>query len=429
VLGAVSVALLAVVLVAAVSPAAEPAPPAGHPRGLREAVIAGPATIAALVVLAIGAVSGSHAREEVDRIGPVVGFLAAVLVLSDLCAREGLFDAAGAAMSRRTRGSGSRLLVGVVAAASLTTAVLSLDTTVVLLTPVVLVTARRAGLSPRPHLYSCAHLSNSASLLLPVSNLTNLLALAVLPISFVRFAALMVLPWLVAIGVELGVMRWWFRRDLHRVEPHRSVSAAVVAWPRFALVVVVATLAGFVIASVAGVEPVWVAGAGAAVLAVKRLSRRESSVANIVAAAAPSFCLFVLALAVVVRAVSDHGLADILSAVLPVGGGLPALLGIAAVAAVTANVLNNLPATLALLPVVAPGGAGTVLAVLVGVNVGPNLTYVGSLATLLWRRVVGGVEGVPRLGEFTVLGLLTVPIILVLSTTALWLSLRAIGAS
>lgn len=60
----------------------------------------------------------------------------------------------------------------------------------------------------------------------------------------------------------------------------------------------------------------------------------------------------------------------------------------AAIAALLANLINNLPAVLALLPVAAPAGPGPVLAVLIGVNIGPNLTYVGSLATLLWRRIL-----------------------------------------
>ena len=74
-----------------------------------------------------------------------------------------------------------------------------------------------------------------------------------------------------------------------------------------------------------------------------------------------------------------------------------------------ANLINNLPAVLVLLPLAAPAGPGAVLAVLVGVNIGPNLTYTGSLATLLWRRVLHERGAGPSLGEFTRLGLLTVP--------------------
>ena len=89
-----------------------------------------------------------------------------------------------------------------------------------------------------------------------------------------------------------------------------------------------------------------------------------------------------------------------------------------------ANLVNNLPATLVLLAALGPTPAtGAVLAMLIGVNVGPNLTPVGSLATLLWRRVLA-VRGVPApLGTFTLAGLATVPACLVAGTAALALVL------
>jgi arsenical pump membrane protein len=112
---------------------------------------------------------------------------------------------------------------------------------------------------------------------------------------------------------------------------------------------------------------------------------------------------------------------------MPAGTTLPGLLGIAAVAAVLANLINNLPAVLVLLPVASPVGAGAVLAVLIGVNLGPNLTYGGSLATLLWRRVVTDHDAKVNLAQFTRLGLLTVPTALILAVGALWVSLHAVG--
>ena len=410
---ALAVALLVVVLVSAVA----------RPRGLPEAVTAVPA---AVILLLVGAISWSHARDEVSRLGPVIGFLAAVLVLADACAREGLFSAVGAAMARRADGRGRRLLGGVFVASAVTTAVLSLDTTVVLLTPIVLVTARESGVPARPSLYATAHLSNTASLLLPVSNLTNLLALAVIPVTFTRFAALMTLPWLAAIAVEYVVFRLVFGRDLVAAPEHVEQRDVPVPW--FAVAVVVATLLGFVLASLVGIAPVWAAGAGAALLVLKQLLHGQTRVDHVVRSAAPAFCLFVLALGVVVRAASDHGLGAVVRHVLPHGSSLPALLGIAAVSALAANLVNNLPATLLLLPVAAAVGVGPVLAVLIGVDIGPNLTYVGSLATLLWRRVLPTDVGVPQLGEFSRLGVATAPAAIVVATVMLWLMLRWIGA-
>ncbi|MEU7046092.1 SLC13 family permease [Streptomyces varsoviensis] len=394
-----------------------------RPRGLPEAVAAVPA---AAVVVAIGAVSPADAWEQTRTLLPVVGFLAAVLALARLCDDDGLFAAAGDAVARRGGGSPGRLLGGVFAVAAVVTAVLSLDATVVLLTPVVFATAARVGARVRPHAYATAHLANSASLLLPVSNLTNLLAFAASGLTFTRFAALMAPPWLAAIAVEYAVFRRFFRADLtNGAHPVRAGAAPPV--PAFTLLVLALTLGGFVVTSFADANPAWAALGGALVLGVRALLRRRTTVPALVRAANPLFCLFVLALGIVVKAVVAGGLGTAMGRLLPDGGSLPELLATAALAAVLANVINNLPAVLALLPLAAPAGPGPVLAVLIGVNLGPNLTYVGSLATLLWRRVLRERGAEPGLGEFTRLGLLTVPATLAASTAALWAMLRAVG--
>ncbi len=394
-----------------------------RPRRLPEAVAAVPA---AALVVGLGAVSPAEAWRQTHSLLPVVGFLAAVLVLAQLCDEDGLFTAAGDLVARACGGRPRRLLGGVFAVAAVITAVLSLDATVVLLTPVVFATAARVGARPRPHVYATTHLANSASLLLPVSNLTNLLAFTASGLSFTRFAALMALPWVAAIAVEYAVFRRWFAADLAAVA-HVPGTDERRPMPVFTVMVLGLTLAGFVVTSFAGVEPLWAALGGAAVLAVRALFRRRTTAGGLVRAASPLFCLFVLALGVVVKAVVDNGLGAGIGSLLPDGSSLPALLAVAVVAAVLANLINNLPAILALLPVVASAGPGPVLAALIGVNLGPNLTYVGSLATLLWRRILHEHDTEPGLGHFTRLGLLTVPATLVASTVALWGTLWLIG--
>ncbi|MCW2651970.1 MAG: rane efflux protein [Mycobacterium sp.] len=393
-----------------------------RPFGWPEALIAAPA---AAVAVGIGVISLDHAGTELSRLAPVVGFLAAVLVLAQLCADEGLFDWCGAWMARAAAGRPGRLLIAVFVVASVVTAVFSLDATVVLLTPVVFATAARLGVRARPHVYACTHLSNTASLLLPVSNLTNLLAFSAVGLSFIHFAGLMALPWLAAIAVEYLVFRRYFAADLSPVPAGPATDPVAPPW--FAIATVAATLAGFVVTSAAGLNPAWAAAAGALVLSLRALARRRTTLTRIVSAGDLPFLAFVLALAVVVRAVIDNGLDAALRGWLPHGSGLAALLAIAAVAAVLANVINNLPAVLVLLPLIASTGPAGVLAVLIGVNIGPNLTYAGSLATLLWRRILRQHQHNAGLAEFTVLGLLTAPAALAVAVVALWVSLHVLG--
>jgi arsenical pump membrane protein len=298
------------------------------------------------------------------------------------------------------------------------TAALSLDATVVLLTSVVFATASALSVRPRPHVYACSHLANSASLLLPVSNLTNLLAMSAGGLSFLQFAGLMALPWPAVVLVEYVILRRFFADDLATpAHPERGEEPRA---PRAALTILVLTLAGFGVAGPLRVHPAWVALAGAVAMAVRN---RERRLRTLVAAANPGFSLFVFALGVVVLAVSRGGFGVLVARLAPHRADLFGLVAMAGLAAVLANLVNNLPATLMLLPLAAHQ-PGLVLAVLLGVNIGPNLTYAGSLATLLWRRILRGRGHPPVTGEFVRLGALTVPACLLAGVAALWVGLR-----
>ncbi|PQM49387.1 Arsenical pump membrane protein [Mycobacterium talmoniae] len=376
--------------------------------------------------MATGAISLHDAATEASGLVRVVAFLGAVLVLAKLCDDEGLFDAAGAAMARADVGPPQHLLRRVFVIAAGITAVLSLDATVVLLTPVVLAMVRRRSAPVRPHAYATAHLANTASLLLPVSNLTNLLAFHAADLSFSRFTVLMALPWLAANGAVYLVFRWFFARDLRAVPDH-AATAAPPRVPIFVLVVLACTLVGFAVTEALGVAPAWAALAGGDGVGRAQPDPAAQHGDRHRAGANLPFLLFVLALGVVVQAVMVNGLDRGMRAVLPSGSGLAALLGIAAVAAVLANLVNNLPATLVLVPLAAASGPAAVLAVLIGVNIGPNLTYVGSLSNLLWRRVLRRYDVPAGVGEYTRLGLCTVPAAVGAAVLALWVSVRLLG--
>ncbi len=415
-----------------------------RPRALPEAVVAVPAAGIAIV---LGLASPHQAAGTLGQFAPTLAFLAAVLVLAGVADAQGVFDWLGSLIARRA-GSPARLLASVFVVAAATTAVLSLDATVVLLTPAVLRAVRRARVDPAPPLYATAHLSNTASLLLPVSNLTNLLAFHRTDLTFVGFAGLMAAPFLACLAVEYAAFRWFFARDLGRGAPPASSppdrtspattgspaepdpapntnTSTDVAAPRRPLAILGMVLFGFLLAPLAGVPAYLVAVLGAVVMAIPAVAAGRIGARGLIAAAHPLFLLFVAALLIVVDAATGHGPADWLAARLPGDTSLVSLAILAGVGALLACVINNLPATLVLLAALGSHpAAASVLAVLIGVNIGPNLTYSGSLALLLWRRVLHRQEWRPSIRRFTVLGLVTVPPCLAAGVVTLWLVTR-----
>ena len=386
-----------------------------HPSGRTEALIG---LAAAAATLATGIVTRGETEAALRNLAPVVAFLATILVVADVCARAGLFTAAAGVVRDASHGRPERLLGGVFVLAAAVTAVLSLDATVVLLTPVVIGGAVAMGTPSRPGAYACLRMANSASLLLPVSNLTNLLAMPHLDLTFGGFAVVMAPVLAVVLVVEYVVLRLLFRGDLARREERAPVTHATTM-PRVPLVAVAVMLAGFAALSPFGVEPFWVSGAVAVVLVA--WARREGflTVREAVHAAHPSFAVFVLALGVVVAALSVGFLGDAVADVLPDSTSYAALLGTAVVATVLANLLTNLSATLLVVPLLAPLGTPAILAALLGLNIGSGLGYTGSLANLLWRRSLVRHGDPPSMTDFHRISLVATPLALLAAVTAL----------
>ena len=264
-----------------------------------------------------------------------------------------------------------------------------------------------------------------------MSNLTNLLAVAAVPeLTFGRFTAVMALPWLLSISIEWLAMHIEFREELSG-----KVTAGVETQQRApiaALIILGLTLAGFAVCSLLGAEPFWAALGGVLALMVLRLVRHSGNFAveagRALRATKPLFLAFVLCLGIIVEAVVGNGLGDLIDRLVPSDQTLLSLLAVAAIAALLSNLINNLPAVMVLLPFVSPAGWVAVLAMLIGVNIGPNLSYAGSLATLLWRRIIGEHDRPAHIGKFTRLGLLTVPANILVSVCAVWAMSGLFGA-
>ena len=381
------------------------------------------AVVATVVVLATGLVGRDELEDTVRALFPVVVFLVTILVVSDVCARAGVFAAAARLVGRASHGRPDRLFLGVFLLAALVTTVLSLDATVVLLTPVVVAAAAALGTSDRPGAFACLRMANSASLLLPVSNLTNLLALPYLGLGFLEFAARMAPVLLVVLVVEYVGLRLLFRGDLAAPqEEHGEVSGPPV--PVVPVVVVALMLVGFAVLSPWGVAPAWVSSAAALVLVVWAGVRGLVGPRDVARAGHPSFALLVLALGVAVAAVATGFLGDLVARLVPDGTSFGALLALAVLATLLASLLTNLSATILLVPMVAPLGTTAVLAALLGLNIGSGLTWTGSLANLLWRRTMVSSGRVVTSAAFHRVSLVITPVSLFLGVGTLALVSR-----
>lgn len=343
---------------------------------------------------------------DLGSLAGIIAFLVAMTVLARACADEGLFSSLGGHVARGASGSSRTLLTYAVAAAAVVTATLSLDATVVLLTPVLLAASTR-----RAYAYASVRLANSGSTLLPVSNLTNLLAFGSTGLTFLGFAWAMLPVWIVAVVAEWAVLRVWFRDEVREPSPP---PVDVQRVPLVPVTVVVLVLIGLG----SGLTPWIPAALGAFVLGVRALARRLSTWRDLLDAANLPLAALILGWAFAVAWLGTTPLGDRIDDVVPSGDGVGSLLAVALVAMVAANVVNNLPATLLLLPAAASAGPAPILALLIGVNVGANLTLIGSVANVLWRRSGGSAVSTRR--EFHLLGIVTTPPLVVLCTAVLW---------
>jgi arsenical pump membrane protein len=314
------------------------------------------------------------------RVLPVLAFLVLVTCLAELADEAGVFDVAAHAIGRLARGRVRVLVLLLVALATATTVVLSIDTTAVLLTPAVIAVALQLRLPAVPLALLTLWLANTASMLLPISNLTNLLAWQKWPSTDVTtFLALTWLPAIATVAATVLVFLLFHARGMPRSYdmPERPAVADRV---NFAVAAVACLLLGPLV--VLGVAA-WAAAlvVTAPVLCVVGLRARHVFRRPLIPwRAVGTVSALFLALGLLQETAFGSTIAQLASP----GTGLGDLVRTAVAGAASANVVNNLPAFLALEPGVGIGGPA-VVALLVGVNCGALVTVWGSLATILWR--------------------------------------------
>lgn len=395
-----------------------------RPRGVGEAWAAAGGAAA---MLALGAVGPAEAWDAAQGTADVLLFLLGMMALTWLVEQAGVFDRLAEGVAGLARGSGVLLLVLVFLLAAAVTAFLSLDVTVLLLTPVVFSLAARRRLDAVPFVFACTFVANTGSLVLPISNLTNLLVYDRLHLGFAPFAGRMWLPNLVAVGVNLAVFLWLFRARIpRRFGDADGETPEADWWFWVAAFVLTATLAGLVGLGLTHRPLAWAPLAGSGLLAAVGLGGRRVGPRPLLGGISWPLFVFVLGMALVVRGFERAWL-DRLDVRLPSDIG-PAMLVAVGGTALGSNVVNNVPMTLLSLPLVARADPAVrdalAYGALVGANIGPTLTTYGSLATMLWLALVRKRGLDVSTAEYVKVALLTTPLVLVAATLALWWTLR-----
>jgi arsenical pump membrane protein len=344
--------------------------------------------------LAAALTDGSDAGDAAAQAWPAFVLVAGLLLIGAVAAREGVFAAAGTFVSRVPGGTVA-LLVVLLLLDAVVTAVLNLDTAVVFMTPVLLQAARRRGIPDAPFLYGSVFMANSASILLPGSNLTNLIVLRHEHVPGSTFAARLAPSWAVAVAVTIAFVLVAFRRELGG--DAGGTLDRVVLRPRSGATGVVAAVV-LVLALPNPALPMLAVGVAAVLLA--RLPPRRG-----LAALNPALLLGVLGVAVALGTVARN-VAWFSSLVTDAGRWETA--GIATAAAL---LVNNLPAAV-MLSAHLPAHPR---ALLLGLDLGPNLAVTGSLSAVLWLQVARANDARPSIVRYTLLGLVLVPVSLALT--------------
>ena len=400
-----------------------------------EAVIA---MAGAGLLLLLGLISPIDAFFTLYRDWNTFLFFLGMMGLSALAEAAGLFDWLAVQAARFARNSARLLFLNVFLLGSLISMILSNDATALILTPVVYVLVTKLRLPVLPFLFACTFIADTASFLLPVSNPINIIMLSHFPMDLFTFLRLLFLPSLIVIGINIGMFFLLYRRELQgrfQLERLPSVEETVKhrAYFWYTCVVLIGVAMAYILASAARFPLSLVAAGGALLLLLGAVGWKQTTLRETGKRISWSIFGFIAGMAIVVRAIEDTGLTAAFGHwLLQLSGGnsFGAVIVGTAGAALGTNLINNIPMAVVMTSALgsiqhAPLAVqhGFLAATMFGCDLGPNLTTVGSLATVLWLLILRK-QGIDVSGlDYFKVGVIVTPIILLAGALTIWLLL------
>jgi arsenical pump membrane protein len=404
-----------------------------RPFKLNEATVA---SIGALLLILFGTISPLDALKTLLGDWNVFLFFLGMMTISALAETAGIFDWLAIQAARNARSSGRRLYLNIFLLGSLISMFLSNDATALILTPVVYVLTTKLGLPVLPFLFACTFIADTASFLLPISNPINIIVLSKFPIDLVTFLELLFVPSLIVISINFIIFYLLYRKQLkaqfdisHLPLPEDFIRH--LPYFRYTQLILVTIALAYIIGAAFRLPLSLIATGGALSLLLGGLIWKQVSFKLLSKQISWSIFGFIAGMFIVIRAIHETGITSALGKLLLQWSGndpfRAVFIGTLGTALGT-NLINNVPmaalmtSTLATVQNSSPAvHHALVAATIFGCDLGPNLTTVGSLATILWLLILRR-RGVEISGtDYLKIGIIVTPAMLVAGALAIWI--------
>jgi arsenical pump membrane protein len=352
-------------------------------------------------------------------------FLAGMMILAEVAREEGVFEWVADVAAQHATNSPARLFALIYLVGTVVTALLSNDATAVVLTPAVLAVVRRAKVDPKPYLLACAFIANAASFVFPISNPANLVVFDRHMPPLLSWLRIFLLPSLASIMATFLCLRWLSRKQLSGEMRGEAEPAVLSMEAKLALVGLAIAAVALISSSALGI-PLGAPTCVAALFAMTVVTWRNRSIPRRVAKGVSwSVLPLVAGLFVIVEALQNAGLQRLGLAGLQALAEKASWLAKGTVAfavALLSNGMNNLPVALMSGAAIRHAQETSIVAhaMLIGVDLGPNLSVTGSLATILWLIALRREKVEITAWEFFRIGVIAMPVALIASLLFLW---------
>ncbi len=406
-----------------------------RPRPFNEATAA---ALGAVILLIAGVVSPSQIPQVWQANFNILLFFLGLMIISVIADQAGFFEWCTFKAVALSKGRGAVLLGSIFALGAVLTAFFSNDATALILTPIVFTLVTRLKVDPLPYVFACAFIANTASMLLPVSNPVNLLAVGRFDLTLGDYLKHLLLPSVALVLANYWLFRLLFRRSITSFsledQPREAPPADVYFLAVCGGLGVIAL--GYILVSVYGLPLSYPAVGGAVLLLLISLALGRLRWRKVVSGLSWQIFVFIFALAILVKGLEDAGVTGAIAGglqSLSTHGQLAALVSVTLGTAFGSNLMNNWSMMMISVSTLAGGASGAdlhhslVYGAVMGADIGPNIAVLGSLSSMLWLVLLRrrGLDIHPL--QYLKLGLIVAPVLLLIGIATLYLCGRLFG--